>query len=306
MQHGFDQALQAGGGGGPPPGVRFAVAAATGRAHERQGVPAEDSHQCEAPLRGSGGRAALFCVFDGHAGASAARRAGELLPGRVAAAVATCGGGGGGGGGSGGPDAAAWTAAFLETDDELASECEGTTATALLVRRPGPGNPAPPGTFYLQAANVGDSGCIVGSRERGWQMLTYAHRLTDLAERDRLRKLAGVQLRDGEKRLYGLSLSRALGDRLFKNEETGLSAEPHVSESVSVTASADSPVFAVLASDGLWDYVSEKRIAELVEEIGAATGGSPEAISGVLLEQAAANRSGDDVTVCVVRLGGGD
>ena len=283
--------------------MRFAVAAATGRAHERQGAPAEDSHQCEAPLRGSGGRAALFCVFDGHAGASAAQRAGKLLPGRVAAAVATAADDDGG---SGGLDAAAWTTSFLETDDELASECEGTTATALLVRRPAPRDGAPPGTFCLQAANVGDSGCIVGSRERGWQTLTYAHRLTDPAERDRLKKLAGVQLRDGEKRLYGLSLSRALGDRLFKNEETGLSAEPHVSESVTVTASADCPVFAVLATDGLWDYVSEKRVAELVEEIGAKTGGSSEAISGVLLEQAAANRSGDDVTVCVVRLGGGD
>ena len=279
--------------------MRHAVAAATGLSHARQGAPTEDSHQCESPLRGSEGEAALFCVFDGHAGTAAAQQAGTLLPGRIAAAALAATGGLEEGLGT-----AAWAAAFLETDEDLASECEGTTATALLVCRAPAGADAPPGTFYLQAANVGDSTCIVGSRERGWRTLTQAHRLTDPAERKRLQGLAGVQLREGETRLYGLSLSRALGDRLFKNEQTGLSAEPHVSEVEVVQAPAHAPpVFAILASDGLWDHVSEQRAAELVEEIAAGTEGSPEAIAGVLLEQASANRSADDITVCVVRLG---
>ncbi len=52
-------------------------------------------------------------------------------------------------------------------------------------------------------------------------------------------------------RLYGLNLSRCLGDKFLKDQDLGLSAVPHVSEVVCLEPGAAAVV--VLASDGLWD-----------------------------------------------------
>ena len=52
-------------------------------------------------------------------------------------------------------------------------------------------------------------------------------------------------------RLYGLNLSRCLGDKFLKDQDLGLSAVPHVSDVVRLEPAASGVV--VLASDGLWD-----------------------------------------------------
>ncbi len=64
---------------------------------------------------------------------------------------------------------------------------------------------------------------------------------------------AGMGIRMGAKRtrLYGLNLSRCLGDKFLKDEDMGLSAQPHVSPVL--RADAQLPGLAIIASDGLWD-----------------------------------------------------
>lgn len=63
----------------------------------------------------------------------------------------------------------------------------------------------------------------------------------------------GMGIRMGPKRtrLYGLNLSRCLGDKFLKDQDLGLSAVPHVSDVVCLEPAASGVV--VLASDGLWD-----------------------------------------------------
>lgn len=77
------------------------------------------------------------------------------------------------------------------------------------------------GLEYEQVANVGDSAAVLiyldeqGSLASGPTFLTADHRLSNVAERDRLQGL-GITLGHGGTRLYGLNLGRCLGDRYLK------------------------------------------------------------------------------------------
>ena len=63
----------------------------------------------------------------------------------------------------------------------------------------------------------------------------------------------GIRLKTNHTRLYGLNLSRCLGDKFLKNEDLGLSAEPSISPVLRFDPCQQG--IAVLASDGLWDVM---------------------------------------------------
>ena len=63
----------------------------------------------------------------------------------------------------------------------------------------------------------------------------------------------GIRMKTNHTRLYGLNLSRCLGDKFLKNEDLGLSAEPYISPVLRFDLSQRAVV--VLASDGLWDVM---------------------------------------------------
>ncbi len=63
----------------------------------------------------------------------------------------------------------------------------------------------------------------------------------------------GIRMKTNHTRLYGLNLSRCLGDKFLKNEDLGLSAEPYVSPVLRFELTQRS--VALLASDGLWDVM---------------------------------------------------
>ena len=63
----------------------------------------------------------------------------------------------------------------------------------------------------------------------------------------------GIRMKTNHTRLYGLNLSRCLGDKFLKNEDLGLSAEPYVSGVLRFDPSQRG--IALLASDGLWDVM---------------------------------------------------
>ena len=273
--------------------LQHGVRSEVGKLHVHKQAPSEDDFTCECPLREQYDTA-LFCVFDGHAGRGAAEKARTMLPAEMAAQLEGLDEKGLQAVRRKGLHAKKWREVFLRTDKALGAEYEGCTATALLVHQD-PGGKA----VYLQAGNVGDSSCIVGNAQ-GHEELTCDHRLSDRRERARL-AAAGVKLRDGEDRLYGLSLSRALGDQLLKNEDVGLTAEPHVSKVVQVVPGLG-PQYAILASDGLWDHVNKGKVMQIAEEVGQRSDQQPEAIAAALIERAQFQRSTDDISVVVVVL----
>lgn len=76
----------------------------------------------------------------------------------------------------------------------------------------------------------------------------------------------GIKLGTRSTRLYGLNLSRCLGDKFLKDGDLGLSAAPHVSHVVRLPPRASGLV--VLASDGLWDVASAARAVAVRPSLG--------------------------------------
>jgi serine/threonine protein phosphatase PrpC len=61
-----------------------------------------------------------------------------------------------------------------------------------------------------------------------------------------------------------------LGDRFLKEADVGFTAEPYVSEGI--TLGAQDEALLVVASDGLWDVVSQERAAAMAAKLAAAAG----------------------------------
>jgi hypothetical protein len=84
-------------------------------------------------------------------------------------------------------------------------------------------------------------------------------------------------------RFWGLNIARMLGDRYLKEQDVGFTAEPYVSEGLRVEPQEEALL--VLASDGLWDVVSQERVAALATKAAAAAAaaggtGSGEGVGG--------------------------
>jgi protein phosphatase len=151
--------------------------------------------------------------------------------------------------------------------------------------------------FFAQCANLGDSACVIHLGGRYIQM-TEDHRVVSLSERKRFQE-AGLALRDGETRLFGINLARMLGDKFPKQQDSRFSAEPYISEPLRIDQSSKD-VFAVLASDGLWDVVSPKKAVQLVLQMRDKERGresSAEKIANGLLNEARAMRTKDNTSI---------
>ncbi|KAI0504642.1 hypothetical protein KFK09_015594 [Dendrobium nobile] len=86
-----------------------------------------------------------------------------------------------------------------------------------------------------------------------------------------------------------LAVSRAFGDRLLKQYVV---AEPEIQEEV-VDGSLE---FLILASDGLWDVVSNEEAVTMVKPIE-----DPEQAAKTLLQEASHRGSADNITCVIVR-----
>lgn len=261
----------------------------TGKEHVRRGQGCEDVVHWEVPLRWAPHGSSLFCIFDGHCGRNSAKEARELFPQILADSLSEVSDSMQHGNGAD----SIWEQTFLTTDDRIISE-EGCTATALLVWKDELGN------VCLQAANVGDSAVIFtdGVQKEGIQM-TADHRLTNPDERQRLADM-GIHLGHDRTRLYGLNLSRCLGDKFLKDEDLGLSAQPHVS---SVTKIApDQSGIVIMASDGLWDVTDAHRVLQIVSRTAKESNGSVKAMTDAVVQHAQRQRTRDDLTVVLLKV----
>jgi len=169
---------------------------------------------------------------------------------------------------------------------------------------------------YVHAAWVGDSRAIIGrlhASERGVLEaleVTRDHKPEVPEEHarvvacngrvDRLVTKEGEQV--GPYRVFlkyswspGLSTSRAFGDTL--GHEVGISAEPD-----KFSHELDPrDRFAVVASDGVWEFLSNERVLEIVKGCGGDAHAAAEAVVGAARAEWAAHESSttDDITAVV-------
>jgi len=124
--------------------------------------------------------------------------------------------------------------------------------------------------------------------------LSSDHKLTDPGEINRLKE-GGFPYTEGQTRINGLAVSRALGDHFLKQNNLGVIVDPFVSEPFKLGAS-DS--FIIIASDGLWDTMTGQEAVDLIKDLD-----SPEKMARKLVGSALhSSKCTDNITVIVINL----
>jgi len=212
----------------------------------------------------------LFAVYDGHGGRGSVDYCESKLHDVLVAELR-----------SQGPNSdasCALTACFRKVDAQLAMLGEwncGCTATVALVHRQ-----RSSGRIEVHVANVGDSRAVIVG-DSGVRRVSTDHKANTAQEARRVEKEGGV-VRNG--RVGGqLSISRSLGDHSLK--AVGVSCMPDI-----CSVEAGDVHVLVIASDGLWDVVSEEDVQRLVDKSvqdAIVQGGGEQAISEILQNTAA-------------------
>ena len=234
----------------------------------------EDRHVAVGELGGKVD-ASLYAVFDGHGGCRAAEFCRQHLASRITSHSAFP------------PNPKeALTAGFLRTDREFLDAArsslqpweDGTTVLVSLIL----------GT-QLWVAHAGDSRAIAVKADGRVRVLTEDHKPNRRDEHDRIRRLGGSVSHYGVWRVQGvLAVSRAIGDRVLK---------PFVSAEPEVMAYDPEPddIFLVLATDGLWDVVSNDQAGQLLVGVK-----DPSRAARILVRHAINRGTADNITVLVV------
>ncbi|CAL5014387.1 unnamed protein product [Urochloa decumbens] len=116
------------------------------------------------------------------------------------------------------------------------------------------------------------------------------HKPDQTDERQRIEDAGGFVMWAGTWRVGGvLAVSRAFGDKLLKQYVV---VDPEIREEVV----NDTLEFLILASDGLWDVVSNEEAVALTRSIQ-----DPEEAAKKLLQEAYKRESSDNITCVVVR-----
>jgi len=266
---------------------------------------------------------AFFAVYDGHgeAGEMVSEFTMNFLPDTLEKHA-----------GLEGNEAAALETAFINADQQLLAMKEksthrGTTALAALMR----GN-------QLWVANAGDCRCVLASKHTSGKVrheegnairikvkdLSTDQKPDSPGERERIQqsggyvldppapgftsrilpvnKMVGQILTMDGKKYSGLSLSRSIGD--FAVKESGVIATPEIK---AFELSSDD-LFMIMASDGVWEFMSSQEAADTVWEV-LQSGGDATKATDVLVETArlrwhkeSEGIYSDDITAIVVSL----
>lgn len=179
--------------------------------------------------------------------------------------------------------------AFSSLDKELEdfdeSSESGSTAVTCLIRKYN-------GRTTFHIANVGDSRAIFrcdGQTSR----LSVDHKATNEDEIKRIRALNGIIV---NKRVAGsISVTRAFGQA---DEKKFITSAPHI-ESLEI---ASDDAFLVLVSDGVTDVFSDEELTEFVAK-RLAEGDKSITIGKMLLDEAKAQGSMDNMTAVIIRFG---
>lgn len=227
----------------------------------------------------------VFGIFDGHRGAAAAEFSARALP-RFLQALSSIS-----------SPIDALKEAFIKTDIAFREELDfcrkskrviqkdwhpGCTAAAVLIVR-----------NMLFVANAGDCRTIL-CRAGCPVVLSKDHVASCLEERERVINAGGQvkwQVDDWRVGPAALQVTRSIGDDDLKPAVT---AEPEISETI---LSAEDE-YLVMASDGLWDVLSNAEVVSIIKD----TVKEPGMCSKRLATEAAERGSKDNITVIVVFL----
>ncbi|XP_057511886.1 probable protein phosphatase 2C 59 isoform X1 [Actinidia eriantha] len=166
---------------------------------------------------------------------------------------------------------------FLKSENSQNRDAGSTASTAILVGD------------RLLVANVGDSRAVICRGERAIAV-SRDHKPDQTDERQRIEEAGGFVMWAGTWRVGGvLAVSRAFGDRHLKQYVV---ADPEIQEE-KVDSSLE---FLILASDGLWDVVTNEEAVEMVKPIQ-----EPEEAAKRLMKEAYQRGSADNITTVVVR-----
>lgn len=250
-------------------------------------ITMEDSHTHILSLPGDPGTS-FFAVYDGHGGATVAQYAGKHLHKFILKR----------------PEykenvQQALKQAFLDIDSHMlydqscGEQMAGSTAVVVLIKN-----------NRLYCANAGDSravACINGEVE----VLSLDHKPNNEAETKRIYEGGGwVEFN----RVNGnLALSRALGDFVFKKNESKKPEEQIVTAypDVEIRDITEDYEFLVLACDGIWDVMTNQEVVDFCRE-RIASGMHPEEICEDLMTCCLApdcqmgGLGGDNMTVVLV------
>ncbi|KAI3856621.1 hypothetical protein MKW92_013433 [Papaver armeniacum] len=245
----------------------------------------------------------FFAVFDGHGGSAVANLCSEQLHKILVNEIQ----------GSPNLDKIDWenvmVSCFLKMDEKVVSGKEvedeniksiGSTAVVALISKD-----------KIIVANCGDSRVVL-SRAGSPIPLSQDHKPDMKDERKRIEAAGGTVIDwDGSRVLGVLATSRSIGDRYLKPYVTSI-------PEVTITSRTESDEFVILASDGLWDMMSNKmacNIARRCLECRVARGSSSRgssspsdhdsnaALAAALLTKVSmAKGSKDNISVVIVEL----
>ena len=157
----------------------------------------------------------------------------------------------------------------LNSDERIDSSYSGSTCVSVLFT-----------PNRICCINIGDSRCILGKYlEKGKKWIPYNmsrdHKPSEPDEMLRIKNSGGIieSFRDnfgnfvGPERVWGpdlegpgLAMSRSFGDEI--GHEIGIVADPEISEHFFEKEDK----FIVLGSDGIWEFISNEEVVEIVKE----------------------------------------
>lgn len=193
----------------------------------------------------------------------------------------------------------AFADAFSKVDEEFARSGDmaqiGTTAVVALI-----------GRRQIYIANCGDSRAVLCRAGLSFP-LTDDHKASREDEKKRIQDLGGeVMWWNGERVMGVLAVSRSIGDQYLR---------PYVisGPEVTILRRSDEDELLLLASDGLWDVLSNqdacslaKRCLQRAQRKGASRSTAAHIAAAILTRAAVDHGSSDNITVVVVDLSPGN
>lgn len=214
----------------------------------------------------------LFCLFDGHGGTDAVKYVKDRLPSLLLKYMSTE------------SIEDAMIKCFHKIDNELKlvdSDNVGTTATIILILKED-------NKRTLYCSNVGDTRCVIFS-DIDYIILTEEHKCTNEKEIERITNANG-KISNG--RVKGqLAITRTLGDLSLK--KCGVIAKPDIKRHNIDT----NDKYIILATDGLWDVVTEADIINISKECD-----DPEYLNKILVKKAIDMGSKDNISCIVIKV----
>jgi protein phosphatase PTC1 len=221
----------------------------------------------------------LFTLYDGHGGSEAVLYVKEKMPEILTRIINS----------SNESIEQILINSFHKVDEELkmmGMEHVGCTATVAFITREKDNS----GTLrrVLYTANVGDSRSVLIT-QYGAKRMSYDHKATDLQEMKRVNSSGGIIF--GGRVCGQLILSRALGDISLKNY--GVISTPFVNK----TYLTEKDKYLILASDGIWDVITDDDAYKYSNSISNA-----EEYTNLIVKNALLRGSQDNISCLVLKL----